>query len=682
MFERYTEKARRVIFFARYESSQFGSPYIESEHMLLGLLREDKALTNRFLKSPEPVDMIRAQIEGLTTIREKISTSVDLPLSNECKRILAYAAEEAERLSHDHVGTEHLLIGLLREKTCLAAKILNERGVNLTTVREEIRQTAPEKAAGKSNSRPFVNEPFLDFSDTDNKRNMEAALTAVESRLGHEYDMVIGGKRLRTEGKIISTNPARPAQVVGVHQRAGATHAAMAMEAAQAAFMSWSRVPIRERAELLFRAAEMIRERKFEFCAWLTYEVGKNWAEADADVGETIDFLEFYGREALRLENATTPIQLPGERNNLRYIPLGVGAVIPPWNFPFAIMAGMTAAAIVCGNTVILKPSVDASTIAARFFSLMEEAGMPDGVVNFCPGEGPEFGAAVVSHPQTRFVAFTGSKAVGLEIHEQAAKTQPGQLFIKRTVLEMGGKDSIIVESDCDLDAAVEGVAASAFGFNGQKCSACSRAIVDASIYDTFCDRLVERVAKIKVGNPAENFAAGPVINERAYKRVLDYIAIGKGEGRVLAGGEAVETEAGGYFVAPTVIADVSPTAKIAQEEIFGPVLAVIKSNGLDDALAIANNTEYGLTGAIYSGSREKLERAREEFNVGNLYLNRKCTGAMVGAHPFGGFNMSGTDSKAGGPDYLLLFTQAKSVAEKIGYAGPAVKRQEEGLGL
>jgi 1-pyrroline-5-carboxylate dehydrogenase len=534
----------------------------------------------------------------------------------------------------------------------------------------------------KSARGPFVNEAFVDFTTASNRRAMEAALIDVQSRLGHEYDMVIGGKRLRTTGKIISTNPARPAQVVGVHQRAGSEHAAMAMEAAQAAFASWSRVSMQERADFLFRAAEMIRERKFEFCAWLTYEVGKNWGEADADVGETIDFLEFYGREALRLERATTPIQFPGERNNLRYIPLGVGAVIPPWNFPFAIMAGMTAAAIVCGNTVILKPSVDASTIAARFFSLMEEAGLPDGVVNFCPGEGPEFGAAVVAHPQTRFVAFTGSKAVGLEIHEQAAKTQPGQLFIKRTVLEMGGKDSIIVEGDCDLDAAVEGVAASAFGFNGQKCSACSRAIVDASIYDTFCDRLVERVAKIKMGDPVANFAAGPVINERAYKRVLDYIAIGKGEGRVLAGGDAVETEAGGYFIAPTVIADVLPSAKIAQEEIFGPVLAVIKSNGLDDALAIANNTEYGLTGAIYSGSQEKLERAREEFNVGNLYLNRKCTGAMVGAHPFGGFNMSGTDSKAGGPDYLLLFTQAKSIAEKVGYAGPAAELQEDGLGL
>ncbi len=528
----------------------------------------------------------------------------------------------------------------------------------------------------------FRNEEFVDFSQAENKRAMEVALALVKSQLGKEYDLVLGGKRISTAGKIVSTNPARPAEVIGVHSRAGAEHVAEAMAAAQTAFATWSRTPVQERVELLLRASKMIRERRFEFCAWLTVEVGKNWAEADADVGETIDFLEFYAREALRLDGATTPIQFPGERNQLRYIPLGVGAVIPPWNFPFAIMAGMTVAAIVCGNTVILKPSVDAPTIAARFFSLLEEAGLPDGVVNLCQGEGPEFGSAVVAHPQTRFIAFTGSKAVGLQIHEAAAKTQPGQIFIKRTILEMGGKDTIIVEADCDLDWAVEGVAASAFGFNGQKCSACSRAIVDAKVYDTFLDKLQARVAKIKVGDPAENFAAGPVISARSYAKVLEYIAIGKGEGRLLQGGAAVETADGGYYVEPTVFADVLPTARLAQEEIFGPVLAVIKSQSFDEALAIANNTEYGLTGAIYTSSREKLDRATEEFHVGNLYLNRKCTGAMVGAHPFGGFNMSGTDSKAGGPDYLLLFTQAKSVAEKVGHASAQADEQEDRMGM
>jgi 1-pyrroline-5-carboxylate dehydrogenase len=522
-----------------------------------------------------------------------------------------------------------------------------------------------------SHEAPFVNEPFFDFADASTKRAMQEALAAVKNRLGHEYDLVIGGKRIKTEAKIISINPARPAEVVGIHQRADERHVELAMTAAQTAFATWGRTTAQERAALLFRTAGLIRLRKFELCAWLTCEVGKNWAEADADVGETIDFLEFYAREALRLDAATAPIQLPGERNQLRYIPLGVGAVIPPWNFPLAIMAGMTAAAIVCGNTVILKPSGDAPTIAAIFFSILEEAGLPDGVVNFCPGAGAKFGSAIVAHPQTRFIAFTGSKAVGLEIHESAAKTQPGQKFIKRTVLEMGGKDSIVVEPDCDPDAAVEGVVASAFGFNGQKCSACSRVIVNETIYAAFCERLRERVAAIRQGDPAENFYAGPVINKAAYQQILEYIDIGKSEGRMIAGGHAVDTPEGGYFIAPTVIADVAPTARIAQEEIFGPVLAVIKSTSFDEALAIANNTEYGLTGALYSTSRVKLDRAREQFHVGNLYFNRKCTGAMVGAHPFGGFNMSGTDSKAGGPDYLLLFTQAKSIAEKLGTTGP-----------
>jgi 1-pyrroline-5-carboxylate dehydrogenase len=325
----------------------------------------------------------------------------------------------------------------------------------------------------------------------------------------------------------------------------------------------------------------------------------------------------------------------------------------------------MTAASIVCGNTVVLKPSPDAPTIAAQFLMLMTEAGLPDGVVNLLQG-GPEVGRAIVEHPQVRFIAFTGSKKVGLEIHERAARTLPGQHFLKRTILELGGKDSIIVEADCDIDAAVEGVALSAFGFSGQKCSACSRVIVEQPIYDTFCDKLKERVETIMSGSPAENFYGGPVINEVAKKRVLEYIEVGKKEGKLLTGGTAIEMEDGGYYITPTVFSDIQPDARLAQEEIFGPVLAVIASKGFDDALAIANGTEYGLTGAIYTGSREKLERAREEFHVGNLYFNRKCTGAMVGAHPFGGFNLSGTDSKAGGPDYLTLFTQAKSIAEKI----------------
>src|SRR5579863_4753129 len=441
------------------------------------------------------------------------------------------------------------------------------------------------------------------------------------------------------------------------------------MQAALAAFESWKNVPAEERANLIFRVAEILRNRKFEFNAWLVLETGKNWDEAEADTCEAIDFCELYARTALHLAQAAPVVQLPGEQDLLRYIALGVGAVIAPWNFPLAILCGMTVAAVVCGNTVVLKPSSDSPTIAAKFFEALEQAGLPPGVVNFCPGSGATFGHGVVEHPKTRFIAFTGSRDVGLDIHLRAAKAQPGQVWIKRTILEMGGKDSIIVDGGgnlnaANLDAAVEGVAVSAFGFQGQKCSACSRAIVDAGVYDAFVAKLRDRVARMRVGDPAENVYMGPVINEGALKSMLSYIEIGKHEGRLLIGGKRCAGD--GYFLEPTGIADVARTGRIAQEEIFGPVLAVIKASGFEDALAIANNTEYGLTGAVFTNSPEKIERAQRDFHVGNLYINRKCTGAMVGAHPFGGFNMSGTDSKAGGPDYLLLFTQAKSIGEKI----------------
>ncbi len=512
----------------------------------------------------------------------------------------------------------------------------------------------------------FRNEPFLDFTREDTARSMRDALTRVADQLGQEYDLVIGGKRIRTAEKIRSLNPARPDQIVGIHQKAGAEHAELAMQAALAAYESWRIAPVEERASLLLKTAELLRQRRYDFNAWMTYEVGKNWPEADVELGEAIDFLEFYAREALRLAAATTPIQYPGERNELHYIPLGVGAVIPPWNFPLAIMAGMTVAAVVTGNTVILKPSSDSPTIAAKFFSLLEEAGLPPGVVNFCPGAGATFGNAIVEHPRTRFIAFTGSKEVGLDIHARAAQQRPGQIWIKRTILEMGGKDSIIVESDCDLDAAVTGVLQSAFGFSGQKCSACSRAIVDDQIYDIFVDRLRERARQLQIGDPATNAYIGPVVNKSAYESMLRYIEIGKQEGRLVAGGNAVDNPEKGYFIAPTIFSDVAPNARLSQEEIFGPVLAVIRSRGFEHALQIANNTEYGLTGSLYTFARDKQARARRDFHVGNLYFNRKCTGAMVGAHPFGGFNMSGTDSKAGGADYLYLFTQAKSVSEKL----------------
>ncbi len=513
----------------------------------------------------------------------------------------------------------------------------------------------------------FKNEPSIDFSNPENARRMRAAIEKVRNELGREYDLVIGGRHLKTSEKTHSLNPAKPSEIVGIHQAAGASEVEPAMQAALKAFETWKYSSIEERTNLLFRVSALLRERKFELMAWMIFEVGKNWAEADGDIAELIDFCDFYALEALRLSKAEPPVQLPGERDYLRYIPLGVGAVIPPWNFPGAIMGGMTLASVVSGNTVILKPSGDSPTIAAKFFEILEEAGLPDGVVNFCPGHGNSFGNAIVEHPKTRYIAFTGSKEVGLHINQRAAVQQPGQIWIKRTILEMGGKDSIVVDTDADLDSAVEGVASAAFGFSGQKCSACSRAIVDERIYDKFLQRLKERVEKITVGDPTQNPSMGPVVNEKSMQSILGYIQKGIAEGGRLITGGARVTEAGdGFFIQPTVIADVDPMATISQQEIFGPVLAVIKSRGFEHGLEIANNTEFGLTGAVYTTSEDKIEAAKEQFHVGNLYINRKCSGAMVGAHPFGGFNMSGTDSKAGGPDYLLLFTQAKSIGEKV----------------
>ncbi len=509
---------------------------------------------------------------------------------------------------------------------------------------------------------------------------MRAAIGKIRTQLGQEYPLVIGGERLEEDSKLESINPANRTQIVGKFQKATKEFANRAVETGYETFQSWRNVPATERAQLLFRVAGMMRARKHEFSAWMIYEVAKSWPEADGDTAEAIDFLEFYAREMMRYAAKQPLTQLVGEDNQLEYIPLGVGAVIPPWNFPLAIMAGMTAAAIVTGNTVVLKPSSDAPAIAYKFFELLEEAGLPAGVVNFMTGSGAEVGDVIVDHPKTRFIAFTGSKEVGLRINERAAKTQPGQLWIKRVVAEMGGKDAIIVADDANLDEAATGVVQSAFGFQGQKCSACSRAIIDARIYDPMIKKIAELTARIKVGNPTETATTmSAVINEKAFKTINGYVDKGKAEGgRVIAGGGSDGEK--GFFIEPTVIADVKPGATIEQEEIFGPVLAVIKANDYDDALRIANDTQFGLTGAVYSTDETKLERARREFHVGNLYLNRKCTGALVGVHPFGGFNMSGTDSKAGGRDYLLLFMQAKVSSEKMG--ATTSKRAEAGTAV
>jgi 1-pyrroline-5-carboxylate dehydrogenase len=412
--------------------------------------------------------------------------------------------------------------------------------------------------------------------------------------------------------------------------------------------------------------ADLIRQRRFYFDSLLVYEAGKTWAEAEADVCEAIDFCEYYARQMVRYASPDPVVQMPGEKGEMVYIPLGVGIVIPQWNFPLAIMTGMAVASLVAGNTVVIKPSSETPAIAAKFAEVLLEAGFPPKAFSLCTGSGSMIGDVLVQHPKTRFVSFTGSRDVGLRINELAAKPQRGQVWIKRVIAEMGGKDAIVVDRETDVDKAVEGVAVSAFGYQGQKCSACSRAIVDEAVYDEFVAKLRDRVAKIRVG-PAEDPGnyMGPVISEGAKKSILQYIETGKSEGRLICGGGPAEGD--GYFIEPTVIADVAPKARVFQEEIFGPVLVVAKAKDFDQALEMANDSEYGLTGAVYTGNREKIEKARRQFHVGNLYINRKCTGAMVGAHPFGGFNMSGTDSKAGGPDYLLQFLQAKSIAEKVG---------------
>lgn len=510
---------------------------------------------------------------------------------------------------------------------------------------------------------PFQNETFTDFSKAENRQGQLQALEQVKSELGQTHPLIIGGQKITNATTFASTNPSNPEQVIGYFTSATIEQANEAVKVAEETFKQWKRIPAEERAAYLFTAAEILRQRRFYFNAWMIYEVGKSWAEADGDTAEAIDFLEFYGREMLRLADEQPLTKVAGEDNQLVYIPLGVGAVIPPWNFPGAIMIGMTTASLVAGNTVVLKPASTSPMIAWQFMRILEEIGLPAGVVNFVTGSGSTIGDALIENPHVRFIAFTGSREVGLRIHELASKHHQGQLWLKRTILEMGGKDATLVDESADLDAAADGIVAAAFGFQGQKCSAGSRAIIVANVYDEVLRKVVEKTKKLNLGDVTQpETYMGPVIDANAFKKINEYIEIGKGEGLLLTGGGH---HGPGYFIEPTIIANVAPQARIAQEEIFGPVLTVIKAKNFDDAIEIANGTEFGLTGSVYSNDATHLERAKEEFFVGNLYFNRKCTGALVGAHPFGGFNMSGTDSKAGGRDYLLLFTQAKTIAAK-----------------
>ncbi|MBG9782725.1 L-glutamate gamma-semialdehyde dehydrogenase [Shouchella lehensis] len=511
---------------------------------------------------------------------------------------------------------------------------------------------------------PYTHEPFTDFTIEENKKDLLDAIKQVEAQLGGHYPLVINGERVDTTDKLTSYNPSNKTEIIGTTGKATKEHAEQAIEAASVAFESWRKVTPQERANILVRAAAIVRRRKHEFTAMLVKEGGKPWKEADGDTAEGIDFLEYYARQMIELANGKPVNSRVGEQNNYIYTPTGVTVVISPWNFAFAIMAGTTVAPLVTGNTVLLKPASTTPVIAAKFVEVLEEAGVPKGVINFVPGSGSEIGDYLIEHPKTALISFTGSRDVGVRLYEKAAIVQKEQNHLKRVIVEMGGKDTVVVDSEADIETAVDAIVVSAFGFSGQKCSAGSRAVIHKDVYDEVVEKVVARTKELTVGNPAEptNLYMGPVIDQAAFDKITSYIEIGKEEGKLAAGGQSDDST--GYFIHPTVFVDVDPKARIMQEEIFGPVLAISKATSYDEALDIANNTEYGLTGAVITNNREKIEQAKYDFHVGNLYFNRNCTGAIVGYHPFGGFKMSGTDSKAGGPDYLVLHMQAKTISE------------------
>lgn len=511
---------------------------------------------------------------------------------------------------------------------------------------------------------PYTHEPFTDYSVEKNYQSFKDAIKKIEGELGKSYDLVVGGERISTEEKITSYNPSNKEEIIGIVSKANKAIAEKAIEAASEAFESWRKTTAEERANIIIRAAAIVRRRKDEFSALLVKEAGKPWKEADGDTAEAIDFMEYYARQMIELKDGKSVNSREGEHNRYIYTPTGVTVVISPWNFAFAIMAGTTVAPIVTGNTVLLKPASTTPVVAAKFVEVLEEAGLPKGVVNFIPGSGAEVGDYLVDHPKTALITFTGSRDVGTRLYQRAAVVQEGQNHLKRVIVEMGGKDTVVVDKEADLDLAAESIVVSAFSFSGQKCSAGSRAVIHQDVYEEVLEKAVKLTKELTVGDPTsyENYM-GPVIDQSAYDKIMSYIEIGKKEGRLLVGGKGDDSK--GYFIEPTIIADLDPKARIMQEEIFGPVVAFAKARDFDHAIEIANNTEYGLTGAVITKNRANIEKAQQDFHVGNLYFNRNCTGAIVGYHPFGGFKMSGTDSKAGGPDYLALHMQAKTVSEK-----------------
>jgi 1-pyrroline-5-carboxylate dehydrogenase len=512
---------------------------------------------------------------------------------------------------------------------------------------------------------PFKNEPLSDFSDPDRTAAYRLALTGVRRRLGNHKPLIIGGQEVDTGKRIVSLNPAKPVEVVGTVAAAGAAEIDATFEAAWRAFPEWAACPAAERVAVTIKLASEMRRRKLSLAAWETLEASKNWLEAEADVAEAIDFCEYYARQALDLARPVPINPWPGEINQSWLQPLGAGVVISPWNFPLAILVGMTMGPVAAGNTVMLKPSSNTPMTAAAFMEAVAAAGFPPGIINFLPATGGDVGDYLVGHPRVRFINFTGSKEVGLRIGSRAAQVQPGQTWLKRAFLEMGGKDAIVVDETADLETAIAAVVQSAFGFQGQKCSAASRLIVTAEIYATFLEKLVSATKALQVGPAEENYPVAAVISEEQHRKILAEIEAGKAEAKLLVGGKAVDKD-GGYYIEPTVFAEVAGNSRLGQYEIFGPVLSVIRARNFDEAVRLFNDTEYGLTGGLFSRSRERIERAKRDFEVGNLYINRGITGARVGVQPFGGFKMSGSNAKAGGPDYVRLFMEMKTVAEKL----------------
>jgi 1-pyrroline-5-carboxylate dehydrogenase len=516
-------------------------------------------------------------------------------------------------------------------------------------------------------SEPFRNEPLLDFSTASRADAMRKSIEHVRSRLGASYPLVIDGHHVvsAATATFSSINPARPDEVIGVHITATPEHVSQAIDGAAAAFPEWSRTPVQQRIDCLLKTADVIQRRRAEFTAMLILEVGKPWTEADGEVAEAMDLLRWYAHQMDRLASSQHLTPIAGEDAEYFYVALGVGAIISPWNFPLAITTGMTSAALVAGNCVVVKPASNSATTVAWLVDALHEGGVPGPVLSYVTGSGSAIGDALVEDRQVRFIAFTGSREVGIRIHERAAVVGPGQIWLKRALLEMGGKNAVVVDETADLDAAALGIVQSAFSYQGQKCSAGSRAVVVESIQVSLLEKVVALALELNVGDPADRETSiGPVIDANAYAKINDYIRKGALEAHLAYSGDIPQSD--GYFIRPTIFSAVPPGSTIAQEEIFGPVLAVIPAQDLADALSIANGTPFGLTGALYSRNPDAVADARSRFHVGNLYINRESTGALMGVHPFGGFNMSGTDSKAGGPDYLLFFMQGKSVGERL----------------